>query len=332
MELSTRRRIDSAGTKISSYSRDTSGLDKIREKVELAISEIDKELEEEAANIGVNGFSFIEKKMASPKETPGIASGFVEVDHLTQGFQPGRLYVVGARKKSGKSMLLLNWAKHIAIDNEIPVLWISTEHTIDDEYSRLLALTSSVYESSINNGSFSEIDALVERVADANDRIAKSPFYFSSMPHFTLTKIMRLVRKMVRVHGVKIVFFDYIKAPSEGSNLAEWQELGVLTYGLKALGTKEGIPLVTAVQVNRAGQQNFRETGEMDSDDFAGSDRIAQALSVSWILRRPTAKEALDTDQFRVLRCTDNRHGPTNCKLLLNFNGENSQISENHRM
>ena len=334
IELTIRRRIDKAGDKLKEEAKSREALARVREDVELIFSDIDKESSgDEVQNIATNGYDFIKNKMSNPSEVPGIHSGFLEVDRVTQGFQPGRLYVVGARKKTGKSMLLLNWARHIAVDQGIPVLWISTEHTIDDEYSRLLSLESGVYEISINNGMFSRVEAHVGRVADAQERIAHSPFNFVSMPFFSLEKIRRLTRKMVRVYGVKILFFDFIKSPESEANSKEWQELGKFTYGLKALGVAEGIPVVSAVQINREGQQNFRLDGEIDSDHFAGSDRIAQALSVAWVLRAPNNQEANgDSNAFRVLKITDNRHGAAGLKMLLDFHGETIRMSENKRL
>lgn len=333
LELSMSRRMFHAGARIVDLSSKEKPISKKREEIEVILGEIDKSNDELVENIAVNGYEFIDKKMANPVEIPGIPSGFDEVDRAIQGFQPGRLYVVGARKKTGKSMILLNWAKYISVDLGIPILWISTEHTIDDEYSRLLSHTSGVYEMAINNGTFSKVELHMQKVADANEKLSKSPFHFVSMPFFSLDKIKRLTRKMVRVHGVQIVFFDFIKTPEGDNHLKEWQELGNFTYGLKALAIAEGVPIVSAVQINREGQQNFRLDGEIDSDSFAGSDRIAQALSVAFILRKPNQQEANgDSDSFRVLRIADNRHGAASLKMLLNFRGETITMSENKRL
>ena len=332
LELSTRRRIAQAGNKIQQAATSVATLDEVRESIEIAINEIDKEQDGGVSNIAVNGLEFLEKKMANPSETPGLPSGFPFLDKITQGFQPGRLYVVGARKKVGKSCLLLNWAKHLAVDLNIPILWISTEHTIEDEYSRLLSMTSGVFELSIQDGTFSQVETHVQRVADANERIEHAPFHFANMPWFSLEKIQRMARRMVRMHGVRIVFFDFIKTPESNANMQEWQELGRLAYGLKALAVTERVPVVSAAQINREGAQSFKLDGEIDSDYFSGSDRIAQALSVAWVLRPPTTKEAGDPEQFRVLRCADNRHGPSGTKYLLDFKGDILTVAENKRL
>jgi replicative DNA helicase len=233
------------------------------------------------------------------------------------------------------SMLLLNWAKHIAIDCRKPVLWISTEHSINDEFSRLLSLTASVPELLINNGVFSQVDKYHERVEMANETIMSSPFFFVSMPMFTMQKIRHIARKMVRVYGVQAIFFDFIKTPESDSPNKEWLELGNFAYGLKALGETEHVPVISACQVNREGIQNFKLDGDIDSDHFAGSDRIAHAVSVAFVLRQPNKEEisefggAHGVDQFRVLKISDNRHGPSGKRFLLDFDGEVINMKEN---
>lgn len=332
IELRTRRKIETTGRQISSMAGDKEPVAKIIENIEIAISDIEGKSEMEIVQIGSNAVEFVQEKMAHPAEVPGLSSSFPELDKITQGFQEGRLYVIGARKKTGKSMLLLNWSKHLAVDLNVPVLWISTEHSQADEFSRLLSLVSEVREMSINNGTFSDIPVHVERVSEAVDKISAAPFYFCSMPSLSISKIKRITRKFARVYGVKILVLDYIKASSDTANIREWQELGVLTDGLKSLAATEHIPCLTAVQINREGAKEFRDTGELDSDYFAGSDRIAQFMSVGMVLRKPAKKESEDSDSFRVLEVVDNRHGPTSYKMMLAFDGSIIHMSEVKRV
>jgi replicative DNA helicase len=328
IDLQTRRRIESAGQQISSMADDKQPVDKIIENIEVVISDIEGKGEFEVKTIGSDALEFIADKIAHSAEVPGLASGFSELDKSVQGFQGGRLYVVGARKKTGKSILLLQWAAHLAIDLNVPVLWISSEHSQSDEFSRLLSLVSEVREHTITNGTFSDVPVHSQRVEEAIEKISAAPFYFCSMPTLSLGKIKRLTRKFVRVYGVKALVLDYIKASSNTANVKEWQELGILTDGLKSLASTENIPCLTAVQINREGAKEFRDGGEMDSDFFAGSDRIAQFMSVGMILRKPTKKESPDTEMFRVLEVVDNRHGSASYSMMLTFQGEIIKMEE----
>lgn len=331
-DLQTRRRIESAGSQITGMATDPVPIEKVIENIELVVNDIEGKGSVEVNSIASRAMEFVQEKMSHVAEVPGLESGFKELDKSIQGFQKGRLYVVGAPKKTGKSMIMLNWAKHLAVDRGIPVMWVSTEHSQDDEFSRLLSLTSEVREISIGNGTFSEVPVHVERVSQAVEKLDNSPFWFCSLPNFSLSKLRRITRKYARVFGVKILFFDYIKAVADTANVREWQELGVLADGLKTLAATESIPVVTAVQINREGRKEFRDGGDMDTDYYAGSDRIAHFLSVGMVLRKPTKKETSDTELFRVLEVKDNRHGPENYKMMVSFEGEIIKMSELKRI
>ncbi len=332
IDLRTRRNIETAGHKISGMATDNQPVPKVIENIELVINDIEGKNDSEVVSIGKGAEEFISEKIAHLAEVPGLQLNFAELDKSIQGIQPGRLYVVGARKKTGKSCIMLNWAKYLAVDYGVPILWVSSEHTQTDEYSRLLSLTSEVREVSINNGTFSEIDVHMQRVGEAIDKISRAPFYFCNMSNVSLGRIKRLTRKFVRVYGIKVLFVDYIKATSDMANVREWQELGVLADGLKTLAVNLKIPCVTAVQINREGAREWKAGGELDSDYFAGSDRIAQFMSVGMVLRKPTKKETEDSENFRVLEVVDNRHGASSYKMLLSFQGEILKMQEVRRV
>jgi replicative DNA helicase len=328
IDLHTRRKIESAGEQIGKMASDNRPVQKIIENIELVINDIEGKGDSEVIQIGKGGQEYVENKISHAAEVPGLPSGFPELDKSIQGFQGGRLYVVAAPKKTGKSMILLNWAKHLSIDLGKPILWISTEHSQTDEYSRLLSLVAEVREISISNGTFSDVDVHMDRVEKAVTKLATAPFYFCSMPQFSVTKIKRLTRKFVRVYGVQALFFDYVKAVADTANVREWQELGVLADGLKTLATTENIPVLSAVQINREGRAEWKSGGEMNFDYAAGSDRIGQFMSVGMVLRKPTKKENPDYANYRVLEVTDNRHGPESYSMLLSFQGEIIKLSE----
>lgn len=45
----------------------------------------------------------------------GIATGFIDFDHLTSGLQPSDLILIAARPSMGKTALVLNMAQNVAI-------------------------------------------------------------------------------------------------------------------------------------------------------------------------------------------------------------------------
>lgn len=335
-DLMVLRRGLRAGESISFQAMQAKNKEEYLNKVEEIVSEIPGPITDEVVLLGSIAEDFVKKKAANPKEIPGLTSGYPILDAELQGFQPGRMYVLGARKKTGKSVWLLNLVKHMAVDNRIPVLYISTEQSQEDEVSRLLSMTAEVPERYLGNGTFVDMADYSDRMDFAIEKIIKAPIHFQHDPFFSLSKLRRVIKKYVVLHGVQCVFFDYIKIPSENiGGRDKWAAVGDLAYGLKACASEQNVPVITAVQVNRDGAESFKFTGDMDSDAFAQSDMIAQAMSVGMILR-PLNKEEKEEYTFagekRILKITDNRHGASSYKGLFAFNNEIISLEERQRL
>lgn len=69
----------------------------------------------------------------------GIPSGFPTLDHITMGWQPGNLIVIGARPGHGKTAIALNMTRCAAIQHGIPTAFFSVEMTDVDLADRLIA-------------------------------------------------------------------------------------------------------------------------------------------------------------------------------------------------
>jgi replicative DNA helicase len=331
-ELSILRRGREAGAAIQRLALKAETSETFLEGVEEIVNEIPGEVGSDVTLLGSIVVDYVAEKRAHPKEIPGIATKYQIFDAITQGLQPGRLYVLAARSGLGKSIWCLNLVKNIAIDQELPVLYISTEQTQKDELSRLIGIVGEVPEAYFNNGTFIQMNDYPERVDYAEKVIKNAPIYFSHDPMFTPEKLYRTIKKFVLVHGVKAVFFDYIKIPTGnvGSH-DKWALVGDLAYGLKAIASKLEVPVISAVQVNRDGSEQFRSTGEIDDSAFALSDMILQASSVAMVLRPLNKAEKESNPDFerkRVLTFAKNRHGSKSEKLLFTLDQEFVRLRE----
>lgn len=330
--LTVLRRGREAGEQIKNFAEQSSSSDAFMEKVEEIVNEIPGEIGPEVSLLGSIVDDYIAEKRANPKKIPGISSGYPIFDSVVQGLQPGRLYVIGARTGVGKSVWCLNLVKSIAIDQGLPVLYISTEQTQRDEVSRLVSIVAEVPEHYIDNGTFIHANDYPERVDNAQEKIKTAPIYFSHDPLFTPEKLYRTIKKYVLVEKVQAVFFDYIRMPVSkvGAN-NPWALVGDLAYGLKAIASELNIPVVSAVQVNRDGSESFKTTGEMDGSYFALSDQIEQASSVAAVLRPLNKAEREDNPDYefkRVLTFSKNRHGSKSTKLLFTINNAYVKLTE----
>lgn len=256
---------------------------------------IDYQVSQEVVQIGEGVGDRLKKRLLNPQEVIGLRTGWKTFDKLTQGLKAGELTVVGARSKTGKSVTLLNWCRKISVEDKVPALYIDTEMFTEEQQDRLLAQLSRVPEVEIKNGMFGR-DTIngkardkIARLQEASRMLKEAPFYHIYLPHFTPEKIVALARKYKIEYGIGLLVFDYIKLPSSGSLVGEkeYQALGYLTSTLKDIAGTLEIPVVSAVQLNRAAVK----AEEIDESMIAGSDRILQLANRVCFLRWKTEEE-----------------------------------------
>lgn len=268
---------------------------------------IDFQVAQGVRKIGDGLSERLKQRLLNPADIVGLKTGWRKFDEATLGLVKGELTVVGARSKVGKSTTLLNWAKKISIDDQIPTLYIDTEMSTEEQEDRLISIISGVPEKEVINGMFGR-DTVngsarekIKRVQEASKKIKDAPFYHIYMPNFTLEKIQALTRKYQIEFGVELVLFDYIKLPSSNASMGEkeYQALGYLTSGLKDMAGLLEIPVVSAVQLNRSAVG----TEDYDESMIAGSDRILQLANRVCFLRWSSEEEYAMTGashQFKI--------------------------------
>lgn len=331
-ELSILRRGKKAGEAITNLANQGGPSEPFLQKVEEIVGDIPGEVATEVILLGSIASDYIAEKRANTTKLAGLSTGYPILDANIQGLHPSRLYILGARTGQGKSVWCLNLVKKLAVDQGIPVLYISTEQTERDEISRLISIVAETPEHYIDNGAFINMNNYPEQVDAAEAKVKDAPIWFSHDPMFTPEKLYRTIKKYVLTKGVKAVFFDYIRIPVSGiASKDKWALVGDLAYGLKALASELNVPIISAVQVNRDGSEQFKATGEMDGSSFALSDMIEQASSVSMILRPLNSTERKDHPDYqskRVLTFSKNRHGSSSDKILFTMEASYVKLSE----
>jgi replicative DNA helicase len=275
--------------------------------------------DKEVYKMGDNTENVLADRAERPDVVPGFETGWALFDRYTSGFMPDDLVVVVARAKTGKSVILLNWARKLSIDDGLPVLYIDTEMSSRNQEDRLLANISGVPFNEIISGMY-VVDTehglaqdKIQALKKARELLNSSNFFHVFMPNFTSDKINSLVRKYKLQHNIQAVFFDYIKMPSssQGSlkSMQEYQALGFVTTALKELAGSLGIPIITACQENREDAESTNKSVR----NIGGSDKIVQFASKLMFLYKKT-------DEMIAREGTPN--GNLQLKILVQRNGE----------
>ena len=57
----------------------------------------------------------------------GVPTGFIDLDRMTSGLQPGDLIIVAGRPSMGKTTFVVNIGENVAIESKLPVAVFSME-------------------------------------------------------------------------------------------------------------------------------------------------------------------------------------------------------------
>jgi len=225
--------------------------------------------------------------MAGDKKDEGISTGLPDLDYATGGFQPGALWIVGARPGMGKTIFATCSARKVASRPGIGAQVFSLEVTEDQIIARILADLAysprhAVTFGEIMRGALDE--AGLNAIGCARDRLAEMPLALDVAPSLSVAEIAARVRseknRMAR-RGVRlaVVFIDYLKfvRATDRYRGNRVYEVGEITRELKALAKAEGLCVVLLAQVSRAvdgrdrkdrspGLADLRESGDLEAD------------------------------------------------------------------
>src|SRR6266481_2024052 len=100
----------------------------------------------------------IEKLYENRGGITGIATGFTELDRMTDGMHPGEMIVIAARPSMGKTALVMNIAEHVAVQENLPVGVFSLEMSSQQLLQRLLCSRDRVNLQKVRDGFLAERD------------------------------------------------------------------------------------------------------------------------------------------------------------------------------
>ena len=139
----------------------------------------------------------------------GYCSGFPEIDAALGGFKRSKLYYLTAMEKAGKSACMLSIARRFLLQ-DIPVAIFSLEMKKEEISDRMIMLESEI--STVNRPQGMRLtEEERERLSIVADRCNTWPWYSNDLASLTPAAIKIGARHTVRVHGVRVIFVDYVQ-------------------------------------------------------------------------------------------------------------------------
>jgi len=270
-------------------------------------------------------FEQIDRLFHQRGDRTGLTTGFSDIDQMTTGLHPGNLVIIAARPGFGKTSLALNMAVATAKEDQLPVAFFSLEMTDDELVQRLICSEANMNSLNIRKGNIKNNEWSV--ISEAMGRLNELPVFLDDQGSITVSEIRSRCRRLKSLHGLGIVFIDYLQllrpAPSNRS-VNRNEELSEICRVLKSTAKDLEVPIVALAQLNRS--LEARQDKRPMLSDLRDSGAIEQEADLVAFLYRdgyynPDATEADLTE----LILAKQRNGPTG-QVKLRFRAENTKF------
>jgi replicative DNA helicase len=251
--------------------------------VESRVEESDKSMKKLVQNAVTMIEDFFNRKGA----LTGIATGFVDLDKMTSGLQPGDMVVIAARPSMGKTSLAMNIAEHVAVEMKLPVGVFSLEMTAQSLVLRMLCSHSRVNFRNIRDGFMSERD--FPKLVASTGKLANAPLIIDDTAGLSILQLRAKARRMHQQHGIKLIVIDYLQllhSTAARSKENRQQEIADISSGIKALAKELQIPIIVLAQLNRELEKDKDRKPRMS--DLRESGAIEQDADLIGLLYKPS--------------------------------------------
>ena len=257
------------------------GKDKVDDIMENAEKQIFQVLQKKSADdfvpikdVVLKALDKIELASRNKGSVTGLATGFIDLDYKTSGFQPSDLILIAARPSMGKTAFVLNIAEYMAFRNDLTVAVFSLEMSKEQLVNRLFSLESRVDAQLLRNGNLSDTDWA--NLIEGAGIIGRSHLIIDDTPGISVAELRTKCRKYKLEHNLDIVMIDYLQL-MQGSKKTEsrQQEISDISRSLKEIARELQVPVVALSQLSRAVEQrpdhrpmlsDLRESGAIEQD------------------------------------------------------------------
>lgn len=252
----------------------------------------------------------IEEAAKQEDEITGIPSGFIDLDHMTNGWQRSDLIILAARPAMGKTALCLNMAANAAIDYHYPVAIFSLEMSKEQLVMRMLAAAARIDQKRLRTGQLNpdEWGAFMQKIGP----LTSAPIYIDDTPAITIRELRAKARRLQSREGdLGLILVDYLQLMGgSGNSENRQQEVSEISRSLKALARELNVPIIALSQLSRTVEQtkdkrpqlsHLRESGSLEQD----------ADIVLFIHREEYYNEDTDRRGIADVIIAKHRNGPT---------------------
>ncbi len=248
---------------------------------------------------------------------PGFSTGLKDLDGLIGGLNKQDLIVIAARASMGKTWLGCYFANHIAMHQQLPVVFFSAEMSKSQLTKRFLAMHSGIDSSRLIRNQIYRDE--MEKLKQALDALNQLPIIIDDTPalHQNPGRISSILRRVKSSRGnLGLVVMDYIQKLGDRAATNRAQTIGKFYGAFKDIAKEFDVTFVALAQINRGVENQTNKRPIMA--DIKDSGDIEQDMDIGLLLYRDEYYNP-DTQEKGVMEINvaKNRNGATGiCKVL----------------
>lgn len=202
-------------------------------------------------------------------DIPGKPTGIDKIDAVSGGMRPGELWIIGGKTSAGKSVLMLQIAAEV-LKAGGSVAVFTLEMMAGEIIGRLVSYIGRVHYGAIMQPR-TAMKGDLGRIQQAAASIAKSALWIDASAGQTTDSILTESERIRDGNGgLNLVVVDYLQLIRGGRQRGESreEEIARASGGLKQLAKYLGCPVISATQLNEAGQTRESRAIAQDADSL----------------------------------------------------------------
>ncbi|HEY1660794.1 MAG TPA: replicative DNA helicase [Verrucomicrobiae bacterium] len=295
-------------------------VDALLDEVERDVLRISESRAQDAAmttkDLVNKAISTIENFFSRKGMLTGLATGYTDLDRMTDGFHAAEMIVIAARPSMGKTSLAMNIVEHVVLEDKLPVGVFSLEMSAESLVLRLMCSIARVNLRSIREGFMSESD--FPKLTSAAGKLANAKLFIDDTPALSILQLRARARRLSQQHDIKLFVIDYLQLLHSTARRAQenrQQEISDISSGIKALAKELKVPVLVLSQLNRELEKDKSRKPRLS--DLRESGAIEQDADLVGLLYKPSSGDdddinAEEADGVPVnLLIAKQRNGPT---------------------
>jgi len=226
------------------------------------------------------------KLVKDPDSLQGIATGFIGLDRLTNGFQNSDMILLAARPGVGKTSLAMNIVNHMAIKEKKSCAVFSLEMPKVQLAQRALCSSAKV---SMERALKAELDDKEwRRLFQHVKLMSDAKIYIDDSSLNTPGAILSKCRRIQREKGLDFVMIDYLQLMGSGTRTDNRQtEVSEISRKLKILAKELNVPVLVLSQLSRAVESRKGKDRRPILSDLRESGAIEQDADIVMFIHKP---------------------------------------------